>query len=573
MKIKPIALFLFISLQIFGQNYPTNFFRMPVDTLVSLSGNFGEIRYDHFHYGWDIRTGGKEGMKIVAAADGYVSRIKTGTYGYGKVIYVTHANGYVTVYAHLSAFNDSIGFYVKNEQYKLQSYETELFPKVGELKVKKGEFIALSGNTGSSEAPHLHFEIRDEKTEEIINPYFFGLDIPDTVKPFFKTLAVYPLLEGVVNGTTNQPTYIELQKKNGKYVFKNKDSVVVTGNFGLGIEVYDLENKTPGQNQIYSLELELNGKIVYTFELKRFAFDQTRYVNCHIDYKAQRKDKKGIQRTHIIDGNKFPGYSTTENNGMLNLSNDSIHRVRFIAKDFYGNTSVFTFYIQSKRNQAAENRMLQEEGGLNKYQINYKDSFALNGDYLKLFVPKNTFYSSFTLEVSKFLSIKQTYSIPFVLRDYYVPLHKYITISLKNTVQVADSLKKKLTIVSVNNNGGFVNEGGEYNDNWVTTKTRSMGLYTIAMDSTAPKIKIPILPKSKNINTLQAIEIKVSDNLTGIKEYSAYIDGEWILMEYEHKKNTFIIINGDLPKGKHTITINAMDGKENKSSISFEYVK
>lgn len=587
-------LFLLQSVTLFSQNYPTAFFRMPVDTVVRLSGNFCEIRYDHFHYGWDIKTGGKEGLKIVAAGDGYVSRIKAGPNGYGKALYITHPNGYVTVYAHLSAFNTAIGNYVTTEQYKKESYEIELFPPKDSLKVKKGELIALSGNTGFSEAPHLHFEIRDEKTEEIINPYFFGLKIADNVKPFFKTLAIYPQSDGGIINGNNEPYYIDLIKKNGVYQYKLKDSVVVTGNIGFGIEVFDTENNNGGQNQIYSLELQIDGKKIYAYEMTRFAFDQTRYVNAHIDYYAQRVLKKTLQKAFLLPGNKFPIYRDVMNNGIVNFTGDSTHTGKFIAKDYYGNTSEFVFVIKVKKKQKPimlksstypdeSFEELKCDGGI-LISVIPNDEFAYSdSNYYKIKIPANSFYEMYKYAICTYYDgskitthkdkINSTLSYSYKIHGKYIPIHNSYSLSLK-TDSLPDSLINKLLIVSIDDKGNFSSKGGQYDSGWITTKVWSFGTFAVAIDTTAPVIKQPKLPKGNIITTQKKLEFKISDNLSGIKTYRVELDGKWLLFEYEPKaQSLFCLNNADLPKGKHTLKVTVTDNKGNTAVKWFTYNK
>ena len=187
---------LLLSTSLFAQtDYPKDYFRSPLDIPLKLSGNFGELRPNHFHAGFDMKTLQREGLNVYAVADGYVSRIKISTFGNGKTIYIDHPNGFTSVYGHLQKATDSIESFMKKTHYKEQSFEIEMYFKPNQMPVKKGQIIALSGNSGASEGPHLHFEFRDTKTEKIINPMFFGFDalLKDSKKPIVSNLYVYPL--------------------------------------------------------------------------------------------------------------------------------------------------------------------------------------------------------------------------------------------------------------------------------------------------------------------------------------------------------------------------------------------
>ena len=169
MRLIIIPFLFFISVSMAQNSYPQDYFQSPLEIPLILSGTFAELRSNHFHSGLDIKTQQQSGLKVMAAASGFVSRIKVSHFGYGKALYITHPNGYTTVYAHLQNFNPEIDAYIKHRQYKNESYEIELFPKAGELLVNNGDIVAYSGNTGGSGGPHLHFEIRN-KQEHPMNP-------------------------------------------------------------------------------------------------------------------------------------------------------------------------------------------------------------------------------------------------------------------------------------------------------------------------------------------------------------------------------------------------------------------
>ncbi|HQK39605.1 MAG TPA: M23 family metallopeptidase, partial [Flavobacterium alvei] len=282
--------FILFNGSVFAQvNYPKDYFRPPLDIPMQLSGNFGELRPNHFHAGFDLKTQQKEGLDVHAVADGYISRIKISTFGNGKTIYITHSNGYTSVYGHLQRATDSIEDFIKKEQYKEQSFEIERFLKPGELVVKKGQIIALSGNTGASEGPHLHFEFRDNITENIINPMLFGFDkfMKDTKKPILFNIYAYPIGEESIVNQSKRPLLLNLVlQKDGTYL---ADKVVANGKVGFGINTFDYDDVSFNKNGVYKVQSFCNGTPIFGYQFDTYSFDEMRYVNALIDYSMYKK--------------------------------------------------------------------------------------------------------------------------------------------------------------------------------------------------------------------------------------------------------------------------------------------
>ncbi|MGY0427117.1 MAG: M23 family metallopeptidase, partial [Polaribacter sp.] len=339
MKQKIAFIFLFANLIIFSQKkYPKTYFKKPLDIPLIFAGTFGELRSNHFHAGLDIKTQDKIGLEVYATADGYVSRIKVKQYGYGKAIYITHPNGYTTVYGHLSKFADKIQVYVKAIQYKKESYLTgEIFPKKNKFQLKKGQIIAFSGDTGGSGGPHVHFEIRDTKTGHIINPMLFGITSPDSKKPTFQSLFVYPLSPAARINQQHKRFKIDIKNTGkGKYI---ADRISASGTIGFGTVVFDRLDKADNKNGIYSLEMLVNGKRYFYYDVETFSFAESKYINLFIDYQYYKKYKNRILKIFKVKANKLSIYKDLINKGKINIKKGLNYTVQIIAKDFSGNTS------------------------------------------------------------------------------------------------------------------------------------------------------------------------------------------------------------------------------------------
>ncbi|HUM45304.1 MAG TPA: M23 family metallopeptidase, partial [Chitinophagales bacterium] len=254
------------------------YFRNPLDIPIALSANFGEIRSNHFHTGFDIRTNAETGYKVYAAADGVISRIKVSATGFGNVLYISHPNGYMTVYGHLDRFNDAIAAYVKQQQYAKQSFEVELFPDAGKFPVKKSDLIAYSGNSGSSGGPHLHFEIRDASGETFpLNPAaFYALD--DTIPPKFSALYLYG-----IDKTTGDPVKYSIKKNKSGYALVNDSVTINKPVIGVAVEAADYMNHASNDYGIFEYRVKLDGQLIYSVKFDRFDFSNGRYVNAFTD--------------------------------------------------------------------------------------------------------------------------------------------------------------------------------------------------------------------------------------------------------------------------------------------------
>lgn len=551
-----------------GSKYPKDYFRSPLDIPLSLSGNFGEVRTNHFHSGIDLRTGGREGLKTYAIADGYVSRIKVSPYGYGKALYITHPNGYVSVYGHLKDYNGAIAEYVQKAQYEKESFEIELFPAKDELKVTKGQVIAFTGNTGSSGGPHLHFEIRDEKTEHIINPLAFGLKVADNVKPRIKSVAVYPLEENSEVNGRNKTKTIKVAYSKGNHSLPAGESITVSGAIGFAIETYDGENNSPGPNGVYRVELYVDDNKIYSHQFETFSFDQTRYVNAFIDYAGKRASGHTLQRSFLLKNNQLNIYSDISNRGVINFTDSAYHKVKYILSDYYGNTTTLEIKVKSKPPRPAKPIYLAD---IEKRFDCMKESNYTSED-VKINLPANALYEDVEFKWSKSRdTMPGAISPTHYVHDPDVPVHVPYTLSIK-TKLIPHSLQSKALIVSLN--GRKSPEGGEYVDGWITTKLKSFGKYTVMLDTIAPIIKPVNIYQGKNLSNARTIAVKIDDNLSGIMEYRATIDDKWILMEYEPKQSLlYYTFNETVGKGEHTFKLEVLDNRRNIEKYEAKFTR
>jgi len=296
------------------QIYPQHYFRDPLNIPIQLAANFGELRPDHFHMGLDIRTQGRENLPVFAAADGYISHIKIEKYGYGKAIYIKHTNGYTTVYGHLNSFYAKLEQYVKDKQYKEEKWEQDFDLPEDMFPVVKGQFIANSGNTGGSAGPHLHFEIRDTKTGNNLNPLLFGLNVPDDIPPIVYGIYWYDRRYSIY---TVQPQLVPLIKKNNSYVSKTEIVKIGSPTIMLGIRMEDMNNVSPFRFGVYYAALYFDDSLLFAHTINNFSYDSTRYVNACMDYSTWMKTQRGIQYLSVLPGNKLNIFSALKTDGKI----------------------------------------------------------------------------------------------------------------------------------------------------------------------------------------------------------------------------------------------------------------
>jgi murein DD-endopeptidase MepM/ murein hydrolase activator NlpD len=544
------------------EKYPKNFFRNPLNIPSELAGTFGELRSNHFHSGVDLKTLGKEGLKVYATADGYISRIKVAQFGYGKTIYITHPNGFTSVYAHLSKYANQIEAYVKSIQYKKEKYQTgNLFFKENKFPVKKGEVIAFSGNTGSSGGPHLHYEIRNTKTEKIINPLLFGLNPEDTISPVFQSLKVYPL--GINSRINNQhKSFIlsvnEIDK--GSYI---ADRLIASGTIGFGVRIFDRLNNVSNKNGIYSLEMRVNGKRFYHHTVETFSFTESKFINLHIDYPHYKKYSRRYQKTYKESANNLSTYKNLINDGIITIKNGLNYSIEIIAKDFKGNTSSLKIPILGKN----PNTIYTPQKDTTEFKIIASEFQKFKKENITIAFPKNTFYKDVFLDfkVEKGIAKIHTPSIP---------LDKSFTLTF-NVSNYSENEKEQLYIANLENPKFPFYQETRKKDSTFYTTTKTLGNYSLLIDDKKPEIDLLYFKDAQWISKRKTLKVKISDEGSGIKNYRATIDGKWILMEYNHKKRilTYNFSDKRLSGSKHIFKIVVSDNVGNTNTLSATFFK
>jgi hypothetical protein len=558
-----ILILLFASFTSSAQNkYPTNYFRSPLDISLHLSGTFGELRNNHFHAGVDIKTKRRTGFPVYATADGYVSRIKVAIWGYGKVIYISHPNGYTSVYAHLSKFGDGIQEYVKNIQYQKESYETgNIYPAENEITVKKGQVIAFTGRTGGFVAPHLHYEIRDTKTEHIINPLLFGLKIKDSIAPRINKLIAYPIGEGSrINRSVKKQTLAIKKDSLNNY---RTNRISASGSIGFGINVHDLLGKELNKNGVYSIEMKVNGKRHYYHDVETFSFAESKYINLLIDYPYFATYKNRIQKTFREKETKLSIYEDLVKDGFVDVKEGFSYKVEIIAKDFKGNTSSVKIPIIGVKSEA----VLTQKKDTTNYKIlkNKFQKFTEGG--VTVAFPKNTFYKDIFIDFSVNGKLATVHKPT-------IPLNKSFTITFDSTMY-KKSEAEKIYIANINNKKYPSYQNTRKKSDKVFTTSKTLGKYTLLIDNQIPKIYNPNFKNNGWVSQLNFLTIKISDIQSGIKSYKAFIDDEWILMEYDVKKKKLSYNFNDkkLVGSKHIFKLVVSDNVGNTNTYNATFYR
>ena len=597
------------------------YFRFPImpGEANSLSGGMGDLRGNHFHAGLDIRTGGREGLDVHAAADGYVSRIAVFTGGYGNVVFVKHPNGLTTVYGHLKTLHDTLGTYLREQQYARKTFEIDLRPAPEQFPLKQGDVIAASGNTGGSGGPHLHFEVRDAK-DNIINPLLYGFsEIRDDVPPYFERIALKTMTPtSRINGEYQRVSYMPVRQSDGSYTITKP--ITASGLVGLEVLAYDKTSGSPYRNGISCLEVRLDGREVFAYNMSSFPNEQTRLMNVHENYEVEQMSGRQYHRAYIADGNVLNLYKLPNNaayRGRLPLLDGQPHEVTLTLYDAFDHAARLTFTLlpettSSRRTDSAEGRIvgLDAESDTeqvigspatnaptvgvptatittdeNVLKLTVKNVSTTNPPVAKLFTGRTVTEQSVsyvgTNEAIYLIDLRRALpdSVQFgrdIIRTNFrkriipgraeafadgntrlefgpktlfdtlhlairpvpgggleinqptIPLNDYLTVQYVPNYPIAiDTMRTKAYWTS----GGRENFlGGTWNKGRIQFKTRWLGRFQLLTDANPPTVEILSA-------TPKGISAKIRDDLSGIAEFRALVNGEWVLMQYDYKRS------------------------------------
>ena len=559
---KLLLAILLAPLFLFSQDYPQETFQSPLGIPLDLSGSFGELRSNHFHSGLDFKTSGKEGLPVYAAADGYISRIKISTFGYGKAIYITHPNGYTSVYGHLQKANGAIQDYIRKRHYQERSYEIEMYLYPTELPVKKGDIIAYSGNTGGSGGPHLHFEFRDTKSEQIINPMHFGFKkiIKDERKPVIQGVVAYPIDSTIVNNS-QKPINISFSKQaDGSYL---SVKVKTNGKVAFGINAYDFCTNGYNKNGLYKVKAYLNGVLQYQYGFDSFAFDESRYINNFIDYERFHEMGQRVQKLFQLNEYPLSVVSGNKKDGIIKVQPNTNYNYKVELYDFHGNKVDLVIPIEFALQETKIAKTVQKT----PYYIKAKTESIFEKNNVSVYVPENAFYNNFYMNFDVSNDIV-------TLHDDSVPVHKNITVTFNDVVGLTEEQLSKTYIATLD--GYKLDYNKTYRKgNSFSVKKKTLGKYKLAQDTTPPRIYNVNFVEGKKLTDQKTISVSVTDLHSDIDTYNGYLNGKWILMEYDYKtkKLTHNLDDKIYVEGRNDLKIVVTDNLQNSTTFESYFLK
>jgi len=564
-----LLLFLLLPPAIYAQplpEYPKGYFIWPLDLTPEIVANFGELRVNHYHMGLDCRTAQKQNLPVYAVADGYISRIKIEPLGFGRAIYIDHPNGYTSLYAHLNDFFPELEQYVKEQQYKLKSWAVDLHFTPGQFPVEKCKFIAYSGNTGASQGPHVHFEIRDSKTEKVLNPTLFGLPLPDTIAPDIMRLAIYDREQ---SSYEQSPRIFSLVKKDSFYTTVPPIIKVDARELSFGISASDRCNGSSNRNGIFSATLYENNQPVSGFRMNNIGYDETRYLNAHIDYKLRSGGGPMIQHITRLPGYPDGIYSAFSNNGLISITDTLVHFLRITVSDADGNSSDLLFGIQS--NSSAGNTTAAKTGTDQRPFFSPGNINVFENDNIRFYLPANCLYDSFRFSYSE--SKPKTGYPVYQLHNANIPLHSYFPVTIRGASSMPDK-----TVIHRFANGRHdyskaepVQNGKE--SGWYKAWFRDLGSFQLMVDSIPPAITPIGFREKMNAAKLKQLVFVVTDNTEDIKQFTATLDGNWLRFSNDKGRRFVYEFDERCGPGEHELKIVAEDQVGNVNTKIYHFTR
>jgi murein DD-endopeptidase MepM/ murein hydrolase activator NlpD len=571
-----------------ASEYPQHDFRDPLGIPMSLAANFGELRPNHYHMGLDIRTQHRENLPVYAAADGYIARVQVEPFGFGQAIYIRHPNGYTTVYGHLNRFIPVLAAYVERQQYRQQSWTVDLTIPAGQFPVKQGEQIAWSGNTGGSQGPHLHFEIRLTGPDINLNPLLFGLPVEDRVPPKITRLAWYDGGQGIYE----QSPHI-IPATSGQML------AVPVARIGFAISASDAQSGSSNPNGIYRAVLEEDNRPVLGFQLDHISYDDTRNINAHIDYKTRATGGPFLQQLFFLPGYPFPsiyrvpgpaggvdpaarGGDTAQRtrvparpvDGFIDLSDGQPHTIGIVVSDTRDNLTRMGFTVQY-RPQKVIDSPASPTG--KKFYPGMVDGIETE-DYA-FYLREKCLYDSATLgaTVSGYpgsgLSLPGGVSPVYAIGARWIPLLDPVLVRLRlpdsSEIAAGGAAPSTDRIVMVCFNGSEKDvELPEWKGAWASGR---FGNFQLVYDSIPPVIT-PIGPlEGADLTRTGRIAFRVSDNLGALRHFRAELDGRWLCFTNDKALAYIYKFDKHCPPGPHTLKVTVEDVAGNRTENEYHF--
>lgn len=554
--------------QIFSPRvYPQRYFIYPVEAKIGLAANFGELRANHYHMGLDCRTDQVVNKKVVAAADGYIARVSVAPFGFGQAIYINHPNGLTTLYGHLNSFFPELEKYVTEQQYKQQSWQISLDIPKDLFPVKQGQLIALSGNTGGSQGPHCHFEIRDTKTDKVLNPLLFGFPLPDNVPPTIVRLYMY---DRCISTYEQSPTLLPIKHAGNEYTTTNDVIPVNTDKISFGISANDKLSGSNNPNGIYSAVIYLDGQPLSGFLLDSISYDETRYLNANIDYKTKMSGGPYIQHLSRLPGYPQGVYKDVNGDGVIELKDDLVHLIKIIVKDANGNSSSLNFKIRKgiikEKGRSADSAQYFDQKEFFPEFVNVYESSDL-----QLYLPSGTLYDSLPFTTSSRKSLAgDAYSNVITILSGVVPAEKFFTVKLKPSKYVANSTEDRLLIKQSWGGKSQVSKA-EKEGEWYKARFRTFGNFELIADTVPPVIGG--FADGANLSHSKSIVFTPRDNQDELKNFRAELDGQWLRFTNDKGRNFIYHFDENCRPGKHELKVSIEDEAGNRSERIIHFIR